>query len=42
MKTKLLLIITIAAIVLSSCKSSGWSCKKRYVNNQKLEKHDSV
>ena len=41
MKTKLLLIITIAAIALSSCKS-GLSCKKRYVNNHKIDKHDKA
>ena len=33
MKTKFLFIV-ILAITFTSC-SSGWSCKKRYVNNQK-------
>ena len=33
-KVVLLLIALAACILLSSC-SSGWSCKKRYVNNSK-------
>jgi len=33
MKFKLLLLI-IGTICLTSCKSSGWSCQKRYVNNK--------
>lgn len=30
--------MTIATIALSSCKSSGWSCKKRYVNTNPIVK----
>ena len=37
MKTKFLFIV-ILAITFTSCSSSGWSCKKRYVNKSNSEK----
>jgi hypothetical protein len=34
MKIKLLLFVFGIICLTTSCKSSGWSCQKRYVNNK--------
>ena len=40
MKIKVLLLITILCMGLTSY-SSGWSCQKRYVNNKQIiKKHN--
>ena len=40
-RLSVLIAVILLAVLTSSC-SSGWSCKKRYVDNKQIVKHNNV